>query len=209
MKKVDFRKEFRKKYYGIILEFYKRLRNSGLVGSITTAEIVSNVKIKTRGDTNFSSFIERNVKKSTGETILTPVQYKTDIESTAIAVDFKLWETKRFGKILTTLPDMKRIIEIEVKKLIGGITDDRRMSIIIPRLATEWIYISTYKDAIGSVSPILTYKDKEIDATVSIYLDGSITIDNVEQESRLTEEEMTNHLLEIIEKEFERRGYAL
>jgi len=208
-KENNFRKEFRKKYYNTIVEFYKRLRNSGLIGSITTAEIVSDVKIKTRGDTNLSSFIERNIEKSKGETILTPMQYKADVESMAIAADFVVWETKRFGKILTTIPDMKRIIEMEVKKLVRGLTDDTYMNTIIPQLAVKWVWDSTYKDAIGSVYSILSYWDYEADATVSIYLDGSVAIDNVEQESKLTEEEMANHLLGMIKGEFQRRGYKL
>ena len=215
MKNINkMKKDFRRDYYNLILEFYKFIRDSKLVGTIETAEITESVKVKTRGESNLDKFlIKNNIADDYGEAI-TLMQFDVEFKPEKIAVDFIVWRTDKFGSLLTTLTNMEDIIKRILERGLSRIKDRLNLILLDPMLediillhGKNWIILSTYKDFPGTVSPIFSYYDSEERGTISIYLNGMYAVDNVES-GEMSVEEVANHLMGEIRREYFRRKYG-
>jgi len=187
-----FIKKFNKKHFPIVLELIREARK--YVGKVYSAKVTKDVKIKTRGHTNYEEFCHsRGIKKNYGDQII-PMEFEYEILPKDIAVSFILWKTDVFGTILTTQADMERMLKEIFEKVVYSFNTCIKVELTLIEMAIQWVMDATYADSLGSVSPIFTYEyDGDI---VSFYLDGTCSFNNVTDDGyTVSDEELAAHLL--------------
>ena len=206
-------KEFNKKYYSTVLTAFRAVKTSGLIGSVVTADIEEKIKLKTRGETPLEKFKIKNNLTFKGSSFPL-MQFEEEVKSEQIALRLILWETSRYGKVLTTPTDKEEILKLEIGRILGGFLEEyavdrdfnqTRIFETIFKEMMSWVKASEYNDVPVSVCPIFEYIDREGDSH-SIYLNGSYIINDIQEEETLSDEQIARHLLGEIRREYFRRA---
>lgn len=198
---------FRKATLKAITAFIKAVKNSGIIGSVTTAKIATDIEVVSRGKTNKEYFDSRHFTNYGSRFPLMEFDHK--IKQANIACSFILWNVPRYGEVLTTRADMQNIIEKAIREIAESIVEmgdfySHFVKQTLIDLGVEWVKASTYNDAPGSVSSIFSYVDED-DNHISIYLNGMVTVNNIEEEG-ISDEEIALHICGEVFRRLKRKG---
>jgi len=168
-----------KAYTNLFKGVVKFIKNEELIGSIEKVKINNDVEIVVNG------------------------RFNKTINATNVLAKLVLWRTDRFGEILVTDRDirdmLKNVIEEKINNLFNPCNKkDFEIIDAAIKVAANWIYNSTYKDMIGSVGPIEIYKENK--DRITVYLDGTIAINNLEIKEKADLDTLTSYFSKQVKK---------
>jgi len=208
MKKFIFKKILR----GLIKDLYSYCLENYSGSSITTATIKNPLVVETRGETNAELFEAQHGLTIHGEHLL-PMTYERELNPFHMYLNLVVFNSPKFGELLTTGADLKKLLLLDIGKVVNKIYhlpwEERRglntplLEDVLKEKFVEFILHNTYKDVLGSVSPILSWREEG--DFVELYVDGTIAINNMKVEKTLSTDEMINHLIGIIWREYKKK----
>ena len=205
-------KEFNGLYFNTVLAAFQAVKTSGLIGGVETASIENEINVTVRSNNNLETFKEKNNLSIKGSSFPL-MEFEETVKPAAIAVNFIMWSTEKYGKLLTTPANKEEILKLEIGRILRGFLEEYAFNVkfnqtllfeIVFEEMLSWIRASEYNDAPGSVYPIFGYVDRSGD-THTIYMNGSYAINNIEEEEKLSDEQIARHLLGEIRREYFRR----